>query len=150
LYASDLRFDIVARAFSENVDTRHLLLAGNPGKVNAKVVDSGLKRILGNEIELTFNLPGWKSAAFNRQKVSVYLEGIPPGPNMLKEDFGGLGKNPKVKIPPTKGASLPLMVKFKSQKGIVIFTAFHNSVQNDAAQLKLLQYMVFSAVNAQV
>jgi hypothetical protein len=130
LYASDLRYDLLARAFPEAANPR-LAMIGDAQNIRAKVTDAGLRRILGDEILLRFDAGGWRPAAFQKRSVTTYLEGA------IQTHF-------------SKPILAPLMVKFKVKKGIVIFTAFHNAVQNDDAQLKLLQYMVFSAVNAHV
>ena len=44
----------------------------------------------------------------------------------------------------------PLLVKFGFDKGTVIFTSFHNEAQNSEVEQKLLKYLVFSAVTAQI
>ena len=44
----------------------------------------------------------------------------------------------------------PLLLKFSFDKGTVIFTSFHNEKQNSAVETKLLKYLVFSAVTAQI
>ena len=42
------------------------------------------------------------------------------------------------------------MVRFPLQEGTVIFTSFHNEKQNNQTELKLLKYLVFTAVTANV
>ena len=42
------------------------------------------------------------------------------------------------------------MVRFPLQEGTVIFTSFHNEKQNNETELKLLKYLVFTAVTANV
>ena len=46
--------------------------------------------------------------------------------------------------------SAPLLVKFPLQDGAVVFTSFHNEKQNNEKEMKLLRYLVFSAVTAKV
>jgi len=41
-----------------------------------------------------------------------------------------------------------LLAKFQHKKGTVIFTSFHNATQNSDIEKKLLEYLVFSLVNA--
>ena len=41
-------------------------------------------------------------------------------------------------------------MKFGFDKGTVIFTSFHNEAQNSEVETKLLKYLVFSAVTAQI
>jgi hypothetical protein len=43
-----------------------------------------------------------------------------------------------------------LLVKFPHKEGTVIFTSFHNSTQNTDTVIKVLEYLVFTAVTAQV
>jgi hypothetical protein len=132
LYASDLRFDAVAGAFPDYVDNRQRF-QGRPGKVTADVVNAGLRDLIGKQVPITFNAGGWKAAAFDRKKVTTFLEG-----NF--QASGGLGQM-------TRGQ---FMVKFTCKKGAVIFTSFHNSAQNSAFETALLKYIVFTAVTTQV
>jgi hypothetical protein len=130
LYASDWRFDCLLGAFPEYVN-RDAMKPGAKCEVRAKVIDKGLREVLGPEVELGFELPGWKPAAFKRDKVTVAMEGsYPPdsGGNMIQ--------------------NAPLLVKFTHQKGTVIFTSFHNNKQLNSVTEKLLNYLVFHAVNA--
>ncbi|HEV3006597.1 MAG TPA: hypothetical protein VGX78_19155, partial [Pirellulales bacterium] len=73
----------------------------------------------------------WFPAAFKGDKVVVYLRGT---------------------YQPREGEaqSSPFLVKFPYKDGTVIFTSFHNEKQNNASELKLLRYLVFSAVTADV
>jgi hypothetical protein len=78
LYASDLRYDALAGAFPEYIDSGKVG-GGQTGYVKADVVDPGLGDLLGDEITLHFNAGGWKPAFFRRDRVNVFLEGLPPG-----------------------------------------------------------------------
>ena len=130
LYASDLRFDALRGAFPEFIDTGKLNSA-NPQTMTADIVEPGLQEALaGKKIELRFNSGGWKTAAFKRDKVTVYLEG---------------------NIVPQAGGQFftPLLVKFTVGKGAVIYTSFHNAAQNSDTEKKLLKYLVFTAVTSQ-
>jgi hypothetical protein len=135
LYASDWRRDCITLAFPEYRDSR-LEDEGKDGNVNARVVDSGLRDLLKEDsIPLRFNLDRWKTASFssNRDyKVSVLLEG-----SYKKQNGRG-------------NATAPLLVKFQHGKGTVIFTSFHNEKQNNDIETKLLKYLVFSLVTANV
>ncbi|HVC95894.1 MAG TPA: hypothetical protein VND64_19545 [Pirellulales bacterium] len=129
LYASDRHYNLVAGAFEK--------LAPQPapnGKkqdLNADVVDPGLRELIGGEFALRFDQADWCPAAFEGEQVVVYLRGT----------YEPLEGEPR----PT-----PLLVKFPFEKGTVIFTSFHNEKQNSEAELKLLRYLVFSAVTAEV
>jgi hypothetical protein len=139
LYASDWRFDCLRGAFPEYVDKTAMMTDLKPGArtsedklVIAKVLDKGLREVLGPEVRLGFDMPGWKPAAFHRNKVTVAMEGTYPA------DSGGIVEN------------APLLVKFNHGKGTVIFTSFHNNKQVNELSTKLLNYLVFHAVNARV
>jgi hypothetical protein len=130
LYASDWRFKCLLGAFPEYVN-RDAMRRGVKCEVRAKVLDPGLRDVLGPTVELGFELPGWDPAAFKRDMVQVIMEGTYPPVD--------LGK-------PIKDA--PLLVKFAYKKGTVIFTSFHNNRQLNSVTEKLLNYLVFHAVNA--
>lgn len=170
LYASDLQYGAVAGAFPEHVRGFHQPAAFR-GHVKADVVDPGLKDLLGARIDLHFDITG-EPATFGGDDVTVFLEAaypMAPGgfvPNVFGAIPGApgvddlLGKKPaarksgKTKPQRTKpqsgGATVPLLVKFPFKKGSVIFTSFHNSAQNSEMELKLLKYIVFSAVTARM
>jgi hypothetical protein len=130
LYASDLHYDLVAKAFPE-VAREGLAQRGKKQHLNAEVVDAGLREIIGGEMPLEFDQPGWRPAAFDGKDVTVYMRG---------------------KYAPEEGdeQTAPFLVKFPSHDGTVIFTSFHNEKQNSETELKLLRYLVFSAVTAEV
>jgi hypothetical protein len=139
LYVSDWRFDALRGAFPEYIDPEVQknplsLKAGRvamiPNGVKAKVIDPGLREVLGPEVMLGFESPGWKPAAFRTDKVTVGMQG-----SYMSENFG-----------PVQDA--PLLVKFRFGKGNVVFTSFHNSRQVTEVTTKLLNYLVFHAVTA--
>lgn len=130
LYASDWRFDCVARAFPD-MRAADLEAKGRAGTVNAKVLEAGLRDIIGATVSLEFNLSKWKPAAFRGPRVTTLIEGEYQ-PEIGLRRVG------------------PLLVKFPFNKGTVIFTSFHNERQNSAIEMKLLRYLVFSAVTARV
>jgi hypothetical protein len=136
LYASDWRYDAVSNAFPDVVD-RGARGDGAQGKVTAEVVDPGLRELIGPTIDLNFDLPAWKTAAFHGPRVSVLLQGRY---QKLRNQFDKVGQP----------ASAPLLVKFTIGKGQVIFTSFHNEKQNNETEKKLLQYLVFTMVTAGV
>jgi len=128
LYVSDLHYDLVAQAFPELRDFRNF----SPGKkqtVAAKVVDPGLRELIGGELSLDFDQTGWKPAAFAGKNVVSYLTG----------SYQTLQGEEK---------SSPFLVKFRHKDGTVIFTSFHNERQNSEVEKKLLQFLVFAAVTA--
>lgn len=130
LYASDFHYGLVATAFRDlaDLDAAH---TGLDQQVNAEVVDPGLHELIGGEMKLDFDLAGWYPAAFSGKDVATYMRG------KYKAEGGG-------------ELTAPLLVKFPYQDGTVIFTSFHNEKQNSETELKLLRYLVFSAVTAEV
>lgn len=128
LYASDLRFSLVSRAFPEVADTQ--VSGTTAGDLLAEVADPGLRERMGERTSLKFNLGGWQTARFKGEKVTV----------LLRSAEAKLGVEKDV----------PLLVKFPHKDGVVIFTSFHNStIASDTAK-KLLRFLVFSAVTAEV
>jgi len=128
LYASDERFSIVADMFPD------MQAVGNPqlGKaqtVTAKVVDSGLSGLVGEQIELPFDKPGWVPAAFREEQVKILMRG----------SYLGLDN---------QEYESPLLAQFKAGEGFVIFTSFHNEKVNGELATKLLKYLVFATVLA--
>lgn len=130
LYASDLHYMLVARAFPELTD-HALAQRGKVQDINAEVIDDGLRELIGGEMPLKFDQAGWYPAAFQGKDLTAYLRG------KYATDSGG-------------EQTAPLMVKFPVHDGTVIFTSFHNEKQNSETELKLLRYLVFSAVTAAV
>ena len=131
LYASDWRYDAVAAAFP---DLASAALQGEGAKqeVEADIVDPALREMIGNKMNIKFDLGQWKTAAFAGPRVKTLMTG-----SYLKE---------KSRV----RAVAPLMVKFSIGKGTVIFTSFHNEKQNSRVEKKLLHYLVFSLVTAGV
>ena len=131
IYASDWRYDAIAAAFPDFASTR-LKGEGRGQMLDARVVDPGLRDALNSAtIPLRFDLDKWKTAAFAGDRVKVLVEG-----SYQRQQFGI--------------AEAPLLVKFQFGKGTVIFTSFHNEAQNSVIEQKLLKYLVFSAVTAQL
>lgn len=130
LYASDWRYNCVAQAFAE-FRSADLEGEGRHGGVQAKVLDPGLRDILGPTVHLEFDLSRWKTAAFAGPRVTTLLAG---------------------EYEPETGRKrvAPLLVKFPFDKGTVIFTSFHNARQNKPVEEPLLRYLVFSAVTARL
>jgi hypothetical protein len=131
LYASDWRYAVVAKAFPDMVN-QAAVGEGLDQSVDAEIVDPGLKDAMGaDRVKLKFDLDQWKTAAFGGQRAKVLMKAS------YKTQQGGR-------------AEAPLLVKFGFDKGTVIFTSFHNETQNSEVERKLLKYLVFSAVTAQI
>jgi hypothetical protein len=108
LYASDWRYDAIADAFPDVAD-----LAGRGeglnGPVTAEVVDPALRDLLGPTVQLNFDLPRWKFAAFKGPRVTP----------LVQATFPRLGNAGQL-------TTVPLLVKFPAGRGQVIFTSFQN------------------------
>jgi hypothetical protein len=130
LYASDWQFDLVSMVFAEFVDNA-LINRGSAQRIRAEVLDPTLQRRLGSRIELRFDKPSWRPAAFAGPEVTVYLRGS-------YETSDG------------RRATAPLLVSFPFGNGMVIFTSFHNEAQHSATELELLRHLVFTTVTARL
>lgn len=137
LYASDWQYQMVRFAFEELSDDREIRL-GAIGEVNARIVDSGLRKLLERDsIPLLFDKPAWLPAAFSPRRsasgsdveMTVYLRGEYNAMNGARTES-------------------PLLVKIPIEKGSIIFTSFHNEHQNSEIETKLLKYLVFTTVTA--
>ena len=130
LYVSDLHYSLVANGFPKFVDLAKAK-TGQVQTLTAEVVNPGLSELIGPELELQFDQPGWRPAAFAGESVEVYLRGT---------------------FTTSEGEqdTAPLLAKFPHEEGTVIFTSFHNEKQHSEKELQLLKFLVFSAVTAEV
>ena len=131
LYVSDWQFAILKAAYPRDIDVSRMVPGAGRQEVEAAVVDQSLREVLGPSLLLKFDLDGWMPAAFKSGQMKVYLEG---------EYRAATGR--KVRA--------PLLVKYPSGKGQIIFTSFHNEKQNSEAETKLLKFLVFAAVTARI
>ncbi len=136
LYASDWRFDVVKAAFPD-MAAPHYEGNGLQQSVEAEVLDPSLREVIGSPVELKFDLPGWKPAAFGGPRVKTLLRG-----KYKKQLFPG--------SPRWNWATAPLLLRFDMGQGTVIFTSFHNEKINSRTATKLLQYLVFRLVTADI
>jgi hypothetical protein len=130
LYASDWQFEMVKVAFPEFIDDSRNR-RGAAQKIRAEVVDPVLQRRLGTSLELRFDKPAWRPAAFQGPELNVYLRG-------------------SYELSDGSRASGPLLVAFAFGGGTVIFTSFHNEAQNSQTELALLRHLVFTTVTARL
>ena len=128
LYASDYQFDLLRIAFDDLVDPSKV---GSGGKqtLQADVVDSGLKKRLGPTIQLLFDKSGWRPAAFTGSEVTTYLQGT-------------------YRLLDGQRQTGPLLVTFPVERGMVVFTSFHNNAQSSEVEKELLRYLVFTTITA--
>ena len=135
LYASDWRYDAVARAFPDMVAPK-LKGEGRKQELTAEIVDPALRDELKSKtIHLRFDLDEWKPAAFGGPRVKVLMQGT----YLKYRPEGG-----------PERATAPLMVRFQIGQGTVVFTSFHNEKQNSRIEKQLLQHLVYSLVTAGV
>jgi hypothetical protein len=127
LYASDWAASYLELAFA-----RQISFANNRSqaqKVEARVLDPGLKDIIGPRLELTFDTDLWvvpESAGMG----TAHLEGEVVSPDGQRQIH-------------------PLLCSFKHGKGQVIFTSFHNEKQLSEKERDLLKYLVLKPITAQ-
>jgi hypothetical protein len=131
IYASDWQFAILQAVYPRDIDGSRFILGEGRQHVEAEVVDESLREIIGQSLQLRFDLDGWKPAAFRANQMKIYLEG-------------------EYRAMDGRKVRAPLLVKYPRGKGQVIFTSFHNEKQNSAAETKLLKFLVFAAVTARM
>ena len=122
LYASDLTLN----AFLTNTFKGHFELhsGGEACRVWANVEDPELRSIVGNQIEIEFDLGGW--AVLKRSSGTTLLSAA-----------GG-----------NKYHNLPLMVRVPYGKGVIFYTSFHNYAQASEKETALLQLLVLKQIGS--
>jgi hypothetical protein len=129
LYASDLQYDRIVRAFPE-FQSKQPALPGVQQDIEAVVTDKGLEAYLGHKkIPLSFDAPDWRAASFDPAKATVCLMGT------YRDTLGKTGV-------------APLLVKFRHGEGTVIFTSFHHSRNETPTVRKMLEYLALAPLNA--
>jgi hypothetical protein len=132
LYVSDLWYSSIAKAFPEAMaETIERGQSGAEQTVLAEVVDPSLRDSLGESIRLNFDKPGWSPPRFDGAMVTTLLR----GQYRTSEGIEQMGQ---------------LLVKFPYGKGTVIFTSFHNALQNDESEMKLLRSLVVIVATARL
>ena len=129
LYASDLHFNQVAESFPEHVTSPTPTAA--PCKPSRRKWSMPDWRSPGREISFS-------STRKARTRRRFEAKASPCTCAARLETVSGQRK------------TAPLLVKFPHKDGTVIFTSFHNEKQNNQTALKLLRYLVFAAMTADV
>ena len=107
------------------------IVEGAAQTVTADVIDDGLRgHLRTSQVELKFDLPGWKPARFAPDKAKFYLKGE------YRAKSGG------------ERVTAPLLAKVPFDRGTIIFTSFHNEKVNSELETQLLRFLVFAAVMA--
>lgn len=130
LYASDLQAPLIASTFSDYVEL--VGDRGERGSVKANVVDPSLAEVIGKTMKLTFDMGDWQTVAPRKkalQSSRVYLT------------LGGQGRQPFA-------SDTPLVMSTKVGKGVLFFTAFHNSAQDSKEEGDLLRFLLFQPIMA--
>jgi hypothetical protein len=144
VYASDWAHNIVEAAWPAAIDFRgddsefidpfvewDEPYTGVEGKVDGRVLDGSMKALLGDSIDLTYDLGGW-----------VVPQGV--GQNaapMVKGDANLYNVNTQSPSGTQTGA--PLAVRIGAG-GTVIYTTFHNEPQLDEAMREALKEIILS------
>jgi hypothetical protein len=128
LYASDRRFDMLADAFPEYID-KHALAIGKSEELDAEILAPDLRRAVGLTIGLHLPADCWRTAAFGGERCEVLVKG---------------------KLEKTAGETweVPVLVRFRHEKGTVIFASFYPGKQNSVPETELFRCVVFQAVTA--
>lgn len=124
VYASDLTDSIITEAFPGLLKIRDH--NGEVCKLTADVCDVELHNIIGQNIQVEFDLPYW-----------AVLESS-SGTTLLS--VAGSGKY----------AGLPIMVRLKYGKGTIFYTCFHNYAQASEKEKALLQLLVLKQIGSNV
>ena len=130
LYVSDWAGTYISEAFPEYVQFSEE--GGAEGSVVAVVTDPGLREILGLNLELHFDMPGWRAIKHTRRGTRVYLRGS------YELEDGDYEENQ------------PLLLSFDYGEGHVIYTAFHNEPQLSEKERQLLRFLVLKPVTSDV
>lgn len=134
IYASDWAYIYLQTSFgSDKIKFYNGATIGDSGQYICQVTDEGLRDYIGaSSIELNLNLSGWVPIESVATATKVYLSG--------NNDSSY----------PSQVAGKPMLVSFKSGKGTVIFTTFHNEAQLSSTQTRLMEYMVLMAITSQL
>ena len=118
VYISDLASSVIIDAFPDDFDFEGNI--GNTQTMNTIVVDEELKRIIGDYMEITFDMGGW----------SVLNSISSKGKVILKSAID----------------DKPIMVMMPINKGRIFYTCFHNNAQVSEKEEKLLKLLVLKQI----
>ena len=132
LYASDWAYDFVETGWPEAIDfydddtVPGDATEGDSEDVTAQVLDPGLRAALGGatSAEISFNLSAWAVAEAAGTGTEV----------LMTADVHVLG---------TPLNDSPILLRFHSGQGTVIYTAFHNEAQLTTDMERILRALVF-------
>ena len=122
VYASDWAYIMIERAFPDMVHFVDEDFAGPrvgvAGMVKGEVLDPALKDVMGDEVDLYYQLGAWVVADDVGKESSVMVQGD------ASTDAGSV-------------ADAPLTIRAPEGKGSALYTTFHNEAQatSDAKQI---------------
>ncbi len=119
LYASDLSDETLKKAFPGIFQFQGR--TGTIGEMNASIEDAELQEVIGNQMEVHFDLKGW-----------AVLKDINAGKVLLRSEETGM----------------PLMVEVPYGKGRIFYTCFHNHKQASDKEEALLKLLIAKQVNS--
>lgn len=127
VYASDWAAHLIHTAFPGRIAFAREQLPRQ--EVLARVRDRGLADLVGDSLQLRFDIREWFAADEVRDG-TIYLEG----------DVGLLDG---------RSVTKKLLVAFQHGRGQVVFTSFHNERQRSSSERTLLKYLVLKPIVAQ-
>ena len=124
VYASDWAYVMIERAFPQMVQfygegSGGSPYVGNVGMVKGEVLDPALRDVMGEEVDLYYQLGAWVVAEGVGEGSSVVVEGDPP------LSSGSL-------------VDAPLTIRAPQGKGTALYTTFHNESQATADAKQIL------------
>jgi hypothetical protein len=122
VYASDHADTLVAQAFPGVFDFGGH--SGSRGQVAADVIDPELRGVLGNRIEIEFDMGAW-----------AVLQ-------------GGRAEALLISAKGSQQAGLPIMAYAEYGEGSIFYTCFHNKAQTSDREKRLLQLLVVKQFSA--
>ena len=169
VYASDYANSIIEAAFPEKIkfykgyeipggesNEAESSRVGNFGKQTAKITDPGLESVLDKDsIEVDYNLPNWAVIDSVSSDVDVLVKGPVPVAGSMNIDAESLEEFKNMDLTdPSSTEELnekfydsaetlddkPYVVTFSEGKGEVLYTTFHNEVQNTSDMEKMLDW----------
>lgn len=122
LYASDWAGGVISSAFPKALTFDQ---DGQQCEAHCNVVDEGLREVIGEKIQVHFDLVAWWRIRSVSSDTRVYVR----WQNGLE--------------------TLPIVIGFQHGRGHVIYTSFHNEAQISEAEQKLLRFLVLRPILAQ-
>ena len=123
LYASDWAYDLVEAAFPDAIEfygddtVLDAAQAGSAGSVDAVVIDTGLRELLGNDtVSLAYNYSYWAVIESVGSDTTTWMSGDVEYRISASEGYAEL-------------SGAPLLVSFEHGGGQVVYSTFHANAQ---------------------